>query len=27
LNEQKKFPTPVERYKEIPIQAFYGTPL
>jgi hypothetical protein len=27
LNEQKKFPTPVERYKEIPIQAFYDTPL
>lgn len=27
LNEQKKFPTPVERYKEIPIQAFYETPL
>jgi hypothetical protein len=27
LNEQKKFPTPIERYKEIPIQAFYETPL
>jgi len=27
LNEQKKFPTPIERYKEIPVQAFYETPL